>query len=364
MKRFKFHILVCCLLLVVPMVAQDWYFSINDRRDAERDALRGVHRVMVVNNAVVQPESFGHSTVVDGSTKSGIEVDLDRALLHSMFALTQTLDESGEMDVVELLDVSQNRSQNYYTREVLGTSAARNLLSRYEVDALVVLNQLVIYDVLESFAAEEGGYFAYIQGFAQSHWSVYYRDANRRTETFMQADTLVWESDVKYTRAQALNMLPNRQDALLYLASTLGDRVGASLLPSWEPVRRYLYGDDNTHVQKGLEAFRYQRWEEAIGYWQLVIGSGVQEFRSSGVESNVESRKLKVKEDKKAAAVAAANIAIAYELLGDYALACDYANEAYRLFGALKSAWARQQQVNIRYYLEQLRAKQAKEGAR
>ena len=354
MKRFKFHILVCCLLLVVPMVAQDWYFSINDRRDAERDALRDIRRVMVVNNAVVQPRAFGHSTVVDGSTKSGIEVDLDRALLHSMFALTQTLDESGEMDVVELLDVSQNRSQNYYSREVLGTSAARNLLSRYEVDALVVLNQLVIYDVLESFAAEEGGYFAYIQGFAQSHWSVYYRDANRRTETFMQADTLVWESDVKYTRAQALNMLPNRQDALLYLASVLGDKVGGSLLPSWEPVRRYMYSDDNVYVQKGLEAFRYQRWQEAIGYWRLAIDD----------ESNVESRKLKVKEDKKAAAVATANIAIAYELLGDYALACDYANEAYRLFGALKSAWARQQQVNIRYYQEQLQAKKAKEDAR
>ena len=363
MKLLKLYIVLCLLLLVMPMAAQDWYFTIDEYRDAERDALRDVRRVMVVNNAVMQPKTFGHSTVVDGSTKSGIEVDLDRALLHSMFALTQTLDESGEMDVVELLDVSQNRSQNYYSREVLGTSAARNLLSRYEVDALVVLNQLVIYDVLESFAAEEGGYFAYIQGFAQSHWSVYYRDANRRTETFMQADTLVWESDVKYTRAQALNMLPNRQDALLYLASVLGDKVGGSLLPSWEPVRRYMYSDDNAYVQKGLEAFRRQRWEKAIYHWQLVIGSGVQEFRGLGDEAKGEKLKVKGK-DKKAAAVATANIAIAYELLGDYALACDYANEACRLFGALKSAWARQQQVNIRYYLEQLRAKKAKEGAR
>ena len=363
MKLLKLYIVLCLLLLVMPMAAQDWYFTIDEYRDAERDALRDVRRVMVVNNAVMQPKTFGHSTVVDGSTKSGIEVDLDRALLHSMFALTQTLDESGEMDVVELLDVSQNRSQNYYSREVLGTSAARNLLSRYEVDALVVLNQLVIYDVLESFAAEEGGYFAYIQGFAQSHWSVYYRDANRRTETFMQADTLVWESDVKYTRAQALNMLPNRQDALLYLASVLGDKVGGSLLPSWEPVRRYMYSDDNAYVQKGLEAFRRQRWEKAIYHWQLVIGSGVQEFRGLGDEAKGERLKVKGK-DKKAAAVATANIAIAYELLGDYALACDYANEACRLFGALKSAWARQQQVNIRYYLEQLRAKMAREGAR
>ena len=272
-----------------------------------------------------------------------------------MFAVTQTLDESGEMDAVELLDVTQNTSTNYYSRQLLSSAAARALLQNYQMDALLVLNQLVVYDVLECFEVEGGGQYAYLQAFAQSHWSVYYADASRRTETFTQADTLVWESDIKYSRSQALSMLPDRQEALLYIASTLGDRVGASLLPSWVPVRRYLYSDDNTNVQNGLEAFRYQRFNEAIGYWQLALGSGVE----------AKGERLKVKgKDNKAAAVAAANIAIAYEMLGDYALACDYANEASRLFGALKTAWARQQQVNTRYYLEQLRAKQAKAGAR
>ena len=356
MKLLKHYIVFCLLLLAMPMVAQQWYFTIDEYRDAERDVLHDVRRVMVVNNALVQPEAFGHSSVVDGSTQGGIEVDLERALLHNMFAVTQTLDESGEMDAVELLDVTQNTSTNYYSRQLLSSAAARALLQNYQMDALLVLNQLVVYDVLECFEVEGGGQYAYLQAFAQSHWSVYYADASRRTETFTQADTLVWESDIKYSRSQALSMLPDRQEALLYIASTLGDRVGASLLPSWVPVRRYLYSDDNTNVQNGLEAFRYRRWKEAIGYWQLALGSGD--------ESNVESRKLKVKEDKKAAAVAAANIAIAYEMLGDYALACDYANEASRLFGALKTAWARQQQVNTRYYLEQLRAKQAKAGAR
>ena len=349
--------------MAIPMAAQQWYFTIDEYRDAQRDALRDVHRVMVVNNAVVQPDAFGHSTVVDGSTQGGIEVDLERALLYTMFSLTQTLETSTEMDAVELLDVSQNQSNNYYSRQLLSTSAARGLLQNYQMDALLVLTQLVVYDVLESFEVEEGGQYAYLQAFAQSHWSVYYADASRRTATFTQADTLVWESDIKYSRSQALSMLPDRQEALLYIASVLGDRIGASLLPSWVPVRRYLYSDDNTHVQNGLEAFRLQRWEEAIGYWRLVIGSGVQEFRGLGDEAKGERLKVKGK-DKKAAAVAAANIATAYEMLGDYALACDYASEASRLFGALKTAWGRQQQVNIRYYLEQLRAKKAKEGAR
>jgi hypothetical protein len=357
MKLLKHYIVFCLLLLAMPMAAQQWYFTIDEYRDAERDALHDVRRVLVVNNALVQPNAFGHSTVVDGSTQGGIEVDLERALLHNMFALTQTLDESGEMDAVELLDVSQNTSNNYYSRQLLSSSAARTLLQQYQMDALLVLNQLVVYDVLESFEVEEGGQYAYLQAFAQSHWSVYYADASRRTETFTQADTLVWESDIKYSRAQALNMLPDRQEALLYIASTLGDRVGASLLPSWVPVRRYLYSDDNTHVQNGLEAFRYQRWKEAILYWQSVANT-------EGGKSSNSSNRSKRGKDNKAAAVATANMAIAYELLGDYDSACASANEACRLFGALKSAWARQQQVNIRYYLEQLRAKKAKEDAR
>ena len=353
MKLLKHYIVFCLLLLGMPMVAQQWYFTIDEYRDAERTALRDVRRVLVVNNALVQPTDFGHSTVLDGKNQGGIEVALDRAPLYNMFSLTQFLDASGELTRVELLDKSQNSSTNYYQRMVLSQERANKLIQMYEVDALLVLNQLVLYDVVEAFLTEEGGYYAYMQAFAQSHWNVYYAD-RRPVRTITQADTLVWESDVEYTRTQALNKLPNRQEALLYLASEVGTKLGQSLVPSWEPVRRYLYDDDHAYVQQGLEAFRYQRWQEAIYHWQQVAND----------ESTVESRKLKVKEDKKAAAVATANMAIAYELLGDYDSACASANEACRLFGALKSAWARQQQVNIRYYLEQLRAKKAKEDAR
>ena len=356
MKLLKHYIVFCLLLLGMPMVAQQWYFTIDEYRDAEHTALRDVRRVLVVNNALVQPIDFGHSTVLDGKNQGGIEVALDRAPLYNMFSLTQFLDASGELTRVELLDKSQNSSTNYYQRMVLSQERANKLIQMYEVDALLVLNQLVLYDVVEAFLTEEGGYYAYMQAFAQSHWNVYYAD-RRPVRTITQADTLVWESDIEYTRTQALNKLPNRQEALLYLASEVGTKLGQSLVPSWEPVRRYLYDDDHAYVQQGLEAFRRQRWEEAILYWQSVANT-------EGGKSSNSSNCSKRGKDKKAAAVATADMAIAYELLGDYDSACASANEACRLFGALKSAWARQQQVNIRYYLEQLRAKKAKEDAR
>ena len=79
--RLKHFILFSLLLLAIPMVAQQWHFTIDEYRDAERNALRGVRRVLVVNNALVQPDDFGHSTVLDGNNKSGISVRLDKALL-------------------------------------------------------------------------------------------------------------------------------------------------------------------------------------------------------------------------------------------------------------------------------------------
>ena len=336
LNRLK-YICLLSLLFALPIAAQQqWYFSVDERYPAVRSDLRATPRVMVVNNALVQPQDFGHTTIVDGDSQSNIEVDLSRSILYTLFSTTQTLETSGEFDAVELMDISQNPSTNYYTRTPLSYASAEQLCADYQVDALLVLNQLVLYDVIESFPTEDGTYYAYLQAYAQSHWTIHYA-GQLRERTFTQADTLLWESNTFYTRAQSLSHLPSRQEALLYLAQELGNRVGGSFAPSWQTTRRYIYELDE--LQSGLDAFRYQRWQDAIRQWLLPFDG----------------------KDKKAAACAAANIAIAYEMLGDYASACDYAQRAIRLFGAWKTAYGRQQQANIRYYLAQLQARQARE---
>ena len=329
-------ILLFILLSISTFAQEQWYFFVDERYPAESSLLKDKQRILVVNNALTQPHEFGHTTVLDGANQAGVQVDLTRAILSTLFTTTQSLEASGAFEVVELMDISQNHTTNYYARHLLGHTSAEELCANYQADALLILNQLVLYDVLESFPTEEGAYYAYLQAYAQSHWSVHYAGQSR-DRSFTQSDTLLWESDPHYHRTRSLNDLPDRQEALLYLAQELGNRVANSFVPSWQTTRRYIY--DHLALQSGLRAFRYQRWAEAIGYWQLAIDT----------------------EDKKAAACAAANIAIAYEMQGDYASACDYAQRAIRLFGAWKTAYGRQQQVNIRYYLAQLQARQARE---
>ena len=334
------NIRLCSLLLVLcslPINAQQqWYFSVDERYPAERTQLQGKQRILVVNNSLKQPNNFGHTTMIDGESRGNIEVDLSRSVLYCLFATTQSMESTGEFDAVELMDISQNHSTNYYSRTPLTFSQAERLCADYQADALLTLNQLVLYDIVESFPTDEGTYYAYLQAYAQSHWTIHYAGQTREA-TFTQADTLLWESQLHYTRTQSLSDLPSRQEALLYLARELGNRMGSSFAPSWQTTRRYIY--ELPDLQAGLDAFRLQRWNSAINQWLTIVDS----------------------KDKKAAACAAANIAIAYEMLGDYASACDYAQRASRLFGAWKTAYGRQQQVNIRYYLAQLQARQARE---
>ena len=335
------NIRLCSLLLVLCSLyvnaQQQWFFSVDERYPAERQQLQGKQRILVVNNALTQPQDFGHSTILDGENKGNVEIDLSRSVLYCLFATTQSMESTGEFDAVELMDISQNHSTNYYSRTPLTFSQAERLCTDYQADALLTLNQLVLYDIVESFPTDEGTYYAYLQAYAQSHWTIHYAGQLREV-TFTQADTLLWESQLHYNRTQSLSDLPSRQEALLYLARELGNRMGSSFAPSWQTTRRYIY--ELPDLQAGLDAFRLQRWNSAINQWLTIVDS----------------------KDKKAAACAAANIAIAYEMLGDYASACDYAQRASRLFGAWKTAYGRQQQVNIRYYLAQLQARQARES--
>ena len=335
------NIRLCSLLLVLCSLyvnaQQQWYFSVDERYPAERQQLQGKQRILVVNNALTQPQDFGHTTMIDGENQNHAEIDLSRSILYCLFSVTQSMESTGEFDAVELMDISQNHSTNYYTRTPLTFSQAERLCTDYQADALLMLNQLVLYDIVESFPTDEGTYYAYLQAYAQSHWTIHYAGQLREV-TFTQADTLLWESQLHYNRTQSLSDLPSRQEALHYLARELGNRIGSSFAPSWQTTRRYIY--ELPDLQAGLDAFRLQRWNSAINQWITIVDS----------------------KDKKAAACAAANIAIAYEMLGDYASACDYAQRASRLFGAWKTAYGRQQQVNIRYYLAQLQARQARES--
>ena len=337
------HIISCVLMLLtaLTMSAQQYFFTVDERHPAVRPLLRGARNILVVNNTAVQPADFGHNNAEDGTLIEGSSADLADAALQCLFAATQAMDGSGEYEQVELMDISQNKSGNFYTRSLMTIADEEQLCADYEADALLILNHLVLYDMRESFPTDEGLYYAYLQACSKAHWTIHHAGGTQDA-VFSTADTLLWETtDLADTRTHALIDLPNRQQALLYLAQQTGTIVGSSLTPQWEPATHYLYSHSNEDIQRGMHAFQRKQWQNAIAAWQSALDS----------------------DDKKVRAIAAADMAIAAEMMGDYPSACEYARRAMDGFGEWKNSDGRQQQTNMHFYLEHLQVRQEEEAA-
>ena len=175
------------------------------------------------------------------------------------------------------------------------TSNIDSLLDVYDADAVLALNALVMNNI------EANGY-----------WTVHY--SSSRSYTFFT-----------YTELD-----PDDEEP----ASYVGEQMAFILTPNWETEDRYFYCDDTPKLKAGIESVRRQKWEEAISAWKHVEGSPGKAY-------------------------AAANIAVALEMLDRYDEAIEWAEKAIRLFEKIRGADAAQQVVNLRFYENNLKERKS-----
>ncbi|MBQ7530313.1 MAG: hypothetical protein IJT12_01225 [Paludibacteraceae bacterium] len=314
--RHTLVVVVLCLLTgTASLHAQQWHTTIEITYPPELDLPAQVSEVLLVNNTVAHP-------------------DAPLGAFYTLMAASEMLEGSYYLPAV--LETSQNESSSLYIRQLLSERQADSLLSTYNSEALIVLNQLIVHPSSECYQTDNETYYAYTRCVAASHWTLYYHNDSAgalATQTLVYADTLYWENEGE-TWNDAVQALPSADEARSEMCIYVGEHFAERLLPQVETYDRYLYdlGEDDP----GMQYFSRRQWQQAVDAW-------------SAPHKN-----------KKLTAYAEANCAVAYELLGDLGAAYAAAGAALNAFESLRSADARQQAVNIRYYMEQLRARMAR----
>lgn len=296
----------------VGAYAQQWHTTIDITYPAEIALPENVYDLLLVNNTVAHP-------------------DLPDGAFYTLMASSEMLEGSDYLPSV--LETSQNTSASLYRKQLFSREKADSLMTLYQSDALLVLNQLFVHPTLDSYATENGTYYAYVEAIAASHWTLFFRNGSQNelsSRTLQYADTLFWEKEADDITA-ATAALPSAAEASSEMCIYAGEHMAERLLPQTETEDRYLYdlGDED----QGIQYFTRKQWEKAAEAWSAP------------------------QKDNKAAANAAANAAVAYEIVGDLDAAYASAERALNLWSAMRSADARQQAVNIRYYLERLQAR-------
>lgn len=340
----KSFVIFLLSLLSVSVFAQQWHTTLDVLRPAAKTFPQGVSDLLIVNNTVQQPEDFGHALVAYGSVKGNESIDLSQAATRCLFAATQQFDFSGLFSSVGLVVKSQ-ATGTFFASNSLLRPQTDSLCSTYEADAALSLDRLVIYDRKEIDLDVNYNYYAYLEVYAVSSWTLTRR--NGQITTLTHVDTLYWES-LSRTSSEALEQLPDRQTALLDVAEYTGEQFAKKFIPQWETVDRYMYENTDSLMKEAMRHFTYRRWEQAIELWQSCY-----DLSKSG------SKKQKNLTEN--CAYSAADLAVANEITGDINAAIKWAKLSIEAFSKMESADAAQQQVNMTFYLRELEQRKKEE---
>lgn len=317
--------LLCCASQMAR--AQQYYFTIEVRQPAAvRLPMQQVQRVLLVNNSAQQRADFGHYNKRNDEAREGSTVDLSMAARQLLFGLYAGLQEQEVFAEVSMLAESQNAENNFYKRSYLTDQQVKNLCQTYGADAVLAMNQLVIYDLQESFLTDGNTYFAYLEAYCSTHWTLHC--PGQKNVSFAASDTLIWEKEHR-SEVTALQALPARQTALLDMAYYSGEQVSRRIFPQWVAQDRYVYQGKDIAFSQGLEAFSHQRWEKAAEIWE---------------------RCYQEQKDKLMQAYAAADVALAYEMMEQFDRAIAWTDRAIAAIQQKRTAEAVQQYVNLNYY--------------
>ena len=293
----------------VSVCAQQWHTTIEISYPAEIRLPQYVQDVLLVNNTVAHP-------------------DVPMGAFYTLMAASEMLEGSDYLPSV--LETSQNESGSLYRKQLFNYTQADSLMALYQSDALFVLNQLIVHPSTDCFLTDNETYYAYTQAIAATHWTLFFRpnaDSEIRSRPLVYSDTLYWENEAE-TQAAAMQALPPADEVRSEMCIYAGERLARRFMPTAETADRYLY--DLGKDDQGMQAFSHKQWQQAIDAWS------------------------QPQKDSKRTAYAAANSAVAYEIIGDLDAAYAAAGRALEAFSSLRSADARQQAVNIRYYQQQL----------
>ena len=342
MTRILFYISPCikrafalCLLLTLflSLSAQQRWFSVDVRHPAVvtlPQEAQEVASILLVNNSVVQPEDFGHQNTAGDKTIENSSVDLTDAARQLLFGAEKMLFEQECFGEITMLEASQN-SGSFFRQQPLSSQKADSLCVSYGVEALLVLNQLVLYDKSEIYITVNGTYANLLTAYCSAQWS-FYLYGKASPFRFSVADTLYWDAEER-TLDRLAPAMPERQEALLYLAHDAGERMAQNIVPQWTQEDRFIYLTKRGELSSGLEAFTRQDWLSAIQSWQIAAQEADNDLT---------------------VAYAFADMAVAAEMAELPKEAVKYVDKAIEHLYKLNTSEARRQIINLRYYKTQI----------
>ncbi len=308
----KFILLVFGIVLF-SSCTQLLYTSLDVLRPAKVEFNSNANDLLVVNNAVIQPQSYGHKTVLMNNKTTNLLLSSDSLAIFCLSSLAEDMENKAFFSSVKVLPNSVNKSIEFFKPDKLMDDTVNVLCKSNQANILLSLDNIKVNDDLNEYYLDDNySFLNSLEVKYETTWSIHYPN-KPEVKTIIFKDTLYWETQ-SYNRRQAQWDMPNRKDALIDGALEVGRKCVNRFTPFWDKVDRYFFSSGNKYINQGMDSVYVKNWKSAIAIWTSVYNTN-----TNGLVQ----------------AYAANNIAIAYEISGDIDKALEFATKSYYSFGRL-----------------------------
>ena len=304
---------VACYLLSVCFLASCSsvnYVGIETYNPAEITFPGNVGKILVVNNAVHQPDDVGCEFTLFGDKVDTCRVKADSALFYACSGLGKAMADISFFNDVLLYHDAVRKDDVYYEDKKLTQDQVQELCDETGTDAVVSFERLLFESKKNIMAYAEG----YVGGEIQVKISGVVRGYLPGRPNPLAT---VYVADSVFFNEEAPNLilldkfLPSSENALRASAEYIGIKTSPNFVPHWNNETRWFYTGMGTKWKEASAYAQSEKWDKAVEYWEHL-------YEKSG--------------GWKAKAKAASNIALGYEMKTKLDEAYEWANKSAELF--------------------------------
>ena len=266
MRKFIFALLMLFAIFATSCTTM-LYTSIDVLRPANVVFEKDAKSLLILNNSIPQPVSYGHTNELYGEKKKSVSLNTDSLAIFCLSVVNEEFQKNDFFPETNIHLSSVNVGGGFLnaTSPKLDTLKFMSLL--YNADVVLSLDKIKVNDRVADYYDYEGNFFyALLEANYETTWSVSYPKLNK-TQSFSFKDTIYWDAE-SYQRKKAFEALPNRYNALIDGALYVGQTMMKKLVPWWDKEDRYFFNAQNKSIKHGLDSVYVKNWSAAIAIWE------------------------------------------------------------------------------------------------
>lgn len=269
-------------------------------------------RVVIVNNAVVQPADNGVEFYLDNMRIRCCELKKDSTIKKLIYFWANGLDWSDHFDEVLVYNYPLRTDDSFLASPPIHQDTAQKIANEVNADALLIVDRL-LFRISQQVIGRDVYYSSSVLT-CEGVFSVYLPDKKKITQTLILVDTLQHNRFAGTDTTMFLKWIPEH---LLQLSTMRMAKIATmKFAPYWEYSERQFYTGPDSQLKTAYAYANKKRWPQAIEIWTRIYNS----------ESNNKRR-----------GKAAINIAVAEELNTGYTSAISWVDKALSAYAKEKA---------------------------